>query len=215
MSFRVSPAIRFLILVGFAIAIYNLPAAAQTLGTVTGVGQAESCPANRGFDTSPPMTCYPATLSGCTGDDPLQFVYGVETPSGTPLGTIVILSGKGGTSAADPATDVQYVKAYVGLGYQVVQIAWGATAPGYDWEYTNVTGSNPPSIRVASCRPASFLNWVRNGSAPGSVGIWGGYGGMCVQGESAGGGAVAYALACGTRGPQSPSSGRATSTRLS
>ena len=142
------------------------------------------------------MTCYPATLSGCPGAEDLQFVYGVATPSGTPAGTIVILSGMGGTTASDSPSDVTYVQYYLSKGYQVVQIAWGPTAPGIAWEYTNVsTGTNPPNIRVAACRPASFLNWVRNGSSPGSVGIWGGNGGMCAQGESAGGAAAAYALA--------------------
>jgi hypothetical protein len=136
-----------------------------------------------------------------------MFIYGVETPSGTPLGTIVILSGMGGTGA--DAADVSYVQAYVQAHYQVVQIAWGATSPGIDWEYTNIgTSNNAPSIRAAACRPASFLNWVRNGASAGSVGIWGGYGGMCAQGESAGSGATAFALAWYNAGAATASFGQ-------
>jgi hypothetical protein len=78
-------------------ALSSPPAAAQTLGTVTGIGTGGACPAGRGFDTSGPMpmTCYTAWLTGCPGADDLQFVYGVETPAVTPLGTIVILGGQG------------------------------------------------------------------------------------------------------------------------
>jgi hypothetical protein len=58
------------------ILICSTPVAAQGLGTVTGVGSGGVCPSGRGFD--PGMTCYPATLSGCPGNDDLPFVYGVE-----------------------------------------------------------------------------------------------------------------------------------------
>lgn len=191
---NVAPAAAVYILMILALTLVGQTASAQTLGTVSNVGQPETCPLNRGFDESGAMTCYPATLTECPGNDDLNFVYGVEEPSGTPLGTIVILSGMGGTGAFP--SDVTYVQDYVAARYQVVQIAWGATAPGVDWEYTNTSGGdNPPSIRVAACRPASFLNWVRNGGPYNNYqGIWGGHGGMCVQGESAGSGAAAFAL---------------------
>jgi hypothetical protein len=98
---------------------------------------------------------------------------------------------------------MSYVGSYVAAGYQVVQIAWGPSAPGIDWEYTTVSGSsNPPSIRAAACRPASFLNWVRNG------GIWAGNGGMCAHGNSAGSAAIAYALAWYDAGAATASNGQ-------
>ena len=81
-----------------AIVAQNPQAAAQmTLGTVTVQGS-QSC-GSRGFDSG--MTCHAATLKGCPGNDDLQFVYGVETPSGTLKGTIVFFSGDGGDRAAD------------------------------------------------------------------------------------------------------------------
>jgi hypothetical protein len=206
---------RALVIQSFSVLVFAaiacaLPAQAQTLGTVTGVSAGGACPTGRGFDTSGAMTCYSAKLTQCPGTDDLYFVYGVEAPTGTPAGTIVILSGKGGTIASDPPSDVTYVQDYVNAHYQVVQIAWGATAPGIPWEYTNVSGgTNPPNIRVAACRPASFLNWVRNGGPNNNYqGIWGGNGGMCVQGESAGGAAAAYALAWYNAGAATASFGQ-------
>jgi hypothetical protein len=61
-----------------------------TLGTVTNVGQSETCP-SRGFIAGVGMQCYPATLSSCPGNADMQFVYGVAPPATgtTPLGTIV------------------------------------------------------------------------------------------------------------------------------
>jgi hypothetical protein len=145
------------------------------------------------------MTCNAATLSGCSGTDNLQFVYGVENPSGTLNGTIVFFSGDGGDHAADGLDELTLIESYVAAGYQVVQVAWGAGtqgSDGQDWEITNTNGgSNPASILNAACRPASFLNWVRNGNSGTGGGIWGGHGGMCAHGHSAGSGALAYALA--------------------
>jgi hypothetical protein len=147
------------------------------------------------------MVCYAATLTGCPNAGDLGFLYGVLTPPAgtTILGTIVMFSGDGGVNAEINPYDTTYAEDYYGLGYQIVQIAWGQTAPGIDWEYTNISPSDNyvPSIRAAACRPASFLNWVRNGGDPTKVGqgIWAGHGGMCVQAGSAGAGAGAYALA--------------------
>lgn len=194
-------------LTGIALAVLVCgSSAAQTLGTVTG-STAQSC-ANRNF--APGMSCYAATLHGCPGDDDLQFVYGVQNPSGTPFGTIVILSGGGGGKAADTPADMSYVSSYVAAGYQVVEIAWGPTNPvtgggGFPWEETAVTSNSTNtsySIRTAACRPASFLNWVRNGGT-----VWSG-GGMCAQGSSAGSGAIAYALAWYNAGAATASNGQ-------
>lgn len=180
-----------------------MPVVAQTLGTVTMQVSTSCTPLiqSRGFDQNM-TTCYQAKLSGCPGNDDLQFVYGVEKPTGTPSGTIVMLSGMGGGMAADTPSLLEYVGSYVSAGYQVVQIAWGGLSGPVDWEYTNVNGgSNPSSIRAAACRPASFLNWVRNG------GIWGN-GGMCAHGNSAGSAAVAYALAWYNGGAATASNGQ-------
>jgi hypothetical protein len=199
-------------LVGFTIGcVVCCPSAlAQTgLGTVTGVTQM-SCaalytPSNvypnsyRNFDTT--MTnCYGATISGCpNGVSDLAFVFGYAPPTAgvKPLGTIVMLSGDGGVIAA--GTDFHnYITAYEAAGYQVVEVAWGPVpGAGIPWELANYTSpSTTPSILNAACRPATFLNWVRNGNSGVGNGIWGTYGGgMCAHANSGGAGAVAYALA--------------------
>jgi hypothetical protein len=151
------------------------------------------CPANRGFD--PGMTCYTATLTACPNVPDLAFVYGVENPTGA-RGTIVMLPGGGGSSAAeDPGMETTYVSQYAADGYQVVQIAWGGPqGTGQDWQTWPLSlGAPSYNIRNAACRPATFLHWVRFGS-PGWPGLWA-RGGMCAQGASAGSGAVSYALA--------------------
>jgi hypothetical protein len=124
----------------------------------------------------------------------MPFVYGVSQPTnGQNFGTIVLLSGLGGGHATEsPGSEMSYTSQYTSHGYQVVQLAWGWTAGidgPLDWELTNVMGgTNGPSIRNAACRPATFLHWVRFG------GLYS-VGGMCAQGFSAGGGALAYSLA--------------------
>jgi hypothetical protein len=54
---------------------------------------ASPCP--DGFHTG--MSCYSATVS-CPGTADLKMVYGYASPAGTQNGTIVLLSGSGGTS---------------------------------------------------------------------------------------------------------------------
>lgn len=154
------------VLAGLMLAILaqNPQAAAQmSLGTVSVQGS-QSC-GGWGFDPpnltigTPGMTCYAATLNGCSGTDSLQFVYGVETPSGTLNGTIVFFSGDGGDHAADGQDKLTLIESYVAAGYQVVQVAWGAGtqgSDGQDWEITNTNGgSHPASILNAACRCGS------------------------------------------------------------
>jgi hypothetical protein len=93
MSSGIKAAVVWLFTIPLFVPICSMSAAAQGLGTVTGVGAGGACPSGRGFD--PGMTCFPATLSGCSAADELQFVYGVEKPTGPPAGTIVILEGNG------------------------------------------------------------------------------------------------------------------------
>jgi hypothetical protein len=164
----------------------------MTLGTVGSITPLTSCPNGRNFlpyaTTTPPppsMNCASAILTGCAGAVDLDFVYGVSTPS-SPKGTIVFFAGDGGDMAADGPSQAQILVDYFTDGFQVVQIAWGATAKR-DWEMTG--SSNPASILAAACRPASFLNWVKNSGL-----VWT-TGGMCAHGHSAGSAAIAYALA--------------------
>jgi hypothetical protein len=197
--------------------LYAPSAAAQVgLGAVTNVTQTACAPlytqsnvypnSFRNFDTS--MTnCYTATLSGCpNGVVDLNFVFGYAPPTAgtTPAGTIVMLSGDGGENAAIGPFFPKYVQAYENNGYQVVEVAWGPIPfSGIPWEVANPgSPSTSPSILNAACRPATFLNWVRNGNSGVGNGIWNqcqgkpgcSNGGMCVHANSGGAGAVGYAL---------------------
>lgn len=192
----------------FALAILAqrpLADAQMSLGSVTAITGPQACPAGRNFIPQVGNNCYQATLN-CSNNDPLPFWYGIAAPSGTPKGTIVHFTGDGGGSASDGLSQSLLLESFVANEYQVVQIAWGQAA-AVDWEYTNVSGgSNPSSILNAACRPATFLNWVRNGAYPNvGQGIWGRNGGMCAWGHSAGSGALAYALAWYNAGAASAS----------
>lgn len=157
-----------------------------------------------GFDSGYVTSCYKATLSGCpninnTGFiDNMVFFYGIApAATTTALGTIVLLPGNGGTQM--PPDFSAYLASYVNAGYQVIEVVWGENPNGQDWEYVNSGGgSNTLSIMSAACRPASLLNWIRNGSDKTKVGqgLWAQTGGgMCVHADSAGAGAVGYSLA--------------------
>jgi hypothetical protein len=214
------------------VALCAPPATAQTsLGIVSTPVQLTACPAlpqNTSFDAS--MTCFSANISNCPNTDEIGIIYGVSTPAGQLGGTIVMLSGDGG--AYLPESFEEYIPAsvsvptyekytgYLGsqlpaqMPYQVIEAVWGVlsgtppntTFTGEDWEYTNTqSGNNALSIINAACRPATFLNWVRNGNCNPicSVGggIWAGSQGqtgtfgMCAHVNSGGAGAAANSLA--------------------
>lgn len=183
-------------------------AAAQTwpvtMGTVaTPSPVTGGCPAlGRGFYQDPnpsdTVTCWETSVSGCTGDDPMNLYYEVDTPPGTLLGTIVML-GPGDGVNIPPTFSLYYLPAYLGAGYQVIEVSWGVGAGGngQPWEVTTFSGLNPnnASIGLGACRVATFLNWIRNGNltCP-TCRIWAGQGGMCVHANSGGAGALAYVL---------------------
>ncbi|MGC1372231.1 MAG: hypothetical protein WA824_08840 [Candidatus Sulfotelmatobacter sp.] len=197
----------FVCLIGLAVCLQPLPAAAQqlTLGTVATPTLLSTCPSSANFasGTTPAITCYSTNISGCSGVDTQDLVYGVATPTGALFGTIVMLAQGGGTMfMGDYATD--YVQNYLNAHYQVIQVVWGGTglngSPGpQPWEVTKLSNLSPSNanIGLAACKPATFLNWVRNGNqgAPLGSGIWAGRGGMCAHGDSGGAGALGYALA--------------------
>src|ERR1700691_891244 len=118
------------------------PAAGQTyLGTVDDPVKymtTGACPTSpsRYFYSDPNMVCWTTTVRDCPNTDPLTLVYGVDLPTSGPYnGTIVMFAGDGGTYAgqSDDASSPfnTYAAAYLKNGYQIVQIAWGATYPGY------------------------------------------------------------------------------------
>ena len=152
---------------------------------------------SRGFAIS--ATCYITVVTACNTDDDLALIYGVSSPTdGMNKGTIVLFSGLGGGIATlDNDLNNSYTAQYTANGYQVVEVAWGGTSGPVDWEYTHHDRVTAPSIRNASCRPATFLHWVRFGNTYNGTfvpGLWT-TNGMCAQGFSAGAAALAYSMA--------------------
>ena len=144
------------------------------LGHVNLPVRSVSCP--DGYD--PGTLCYSSTVS-CPDALDIGFTYGVVDPGGKD-GTVIFFNGDDGTTVGFS----QYVQAYgpPAHDYQSVQVVWATP-----WEETgNGTGS---SLKTAACRPATLMDWLLN-----QKNVYNG-GGMCAQGASAGGAAIAYSLA--------------------
>jgi hypothetical protein len=65
---------------------------------------------------------------------------------GTPKGTIILVSGHGGTTFFNS----NFANTYLGDGYRVVQLAWAT-----DWE-----DSGGISLKSAACRGATAFKYV-------------------------------------------------------
>lgn len=144
------------------------------LGTVHTPVKSVNCP--NGYDVG--TICYSSTVS-CPNTNDIDFTYGIVNSAGKD-GTIVFFNGSDGTTVGFS----QFVQAYTppAHNYQTVQVVWETP-----WEETgNGTGS---SLKAAACRPATLMNWLLN-----QKNVYNG-GGMCAQGSSAGGAAIAYSLA--------------------
>jgi len=181
--------------VGFVVTvIFTSPIQAQlNIGAVQNVTLYTSCPTNRDQHFASGMTCYHATVHGCSNAVDKDLDFGYMAPTGTPNGVIVLLSGAGGENASAESENT-FAHDYVSAGYEVIELAWTA-----QWEDTgDTTGDSTYGIKYAACRPATFLNYIYNtyylpikqgphNPNPNA--------GMCAQGFSAGSGALGYALA--------------------
>jgi hypothetical protein len=140
------------------------------LGTVTVLGAA-TCPggATKG------ATCTSVNVA-CPGIPDLTAILSEAIPTGTAKGTIVLLSGSGGTTFLNSGFGTPYVND----GFRVVQLAWTT-----DWEDTGGVG-----LKSASCRGATVFKYVFDNVHGGDRTT-----GFCAQGTSGGGAAIAFSLA--------------------
>lgn len=147
------------------------------------VGATVTCSGDFFSDSTTPAVCQSATVTNCPNVSDLNFTYSYDTPA-SPKGTIVFLSGSGGT---DDNGDQGPAGFYFANGYEVIQVEWAD-----DWEYTggNDTNTTPANVRLAACRGATLLNFIFNTN---NTTLYSG-GGRCAEGSSAGSGAIAYAL---------------------
>jgi len=139
------------------------------VGTVTVLGSA-TCPggATKG------ATCTSVNVA-CPGIPDLTATLSQALPTGTAKGTIIMLSGSGGTTFFNSG----FGSAYIGDGFRVVQLAWTT-----DWEDTGGVG-----LKSASCRGATVFKYVFD-NVQGKDRTTG----FCAQGTSGGGAAIAYSL---------------------
>ena len=140
------------------------------LGTVKILGPA-TCPSN----AAKGAVCKSMRVS-CPGIPDLDGTLGVTKPTGTTQGSIVLISGSGGTAFYNSG----FADAYVTDGFRVVQFSWNT-----DWESTGGIG-----LKTAACRPATVLQYVFNTVHQKSRTT-----GYCGQGLSAGGATMAFAMA--------------------
>jgi hypothetical protein len=147
------------------------------------VGATVTCTGDFFSDSTIPAVCHSATVTNCPNVSDLSLTYSYDTPA-SPKGTIVFLSGAGGT---DDTGDADPAGFYFANGYEVIQIEWAD-----EWEYTggNDTNTSPANVRLAACRGATLLNFIFNTN---NSTLYSG-GGRCAEGSSAGSGAIAYAL---------------------
>jgi hypothetical protein len=101
---------------------------------------------------------------------------GQALATGTVKGTIILVSGHGGTTFFNS----NFADTYLNDGFNVVQLAWAT-----DWEDTGGVG-----LVSAACRPATVFKSVFNTTQKKSTST-----GFCAQGTSGGGAAITYSLA--------------------
>jgi len=197
---------RFVVLIFFAWGLV-ISASAQSgplpIGTVTNVGPG-TCSGDQWISGSG-VTCSHSIVNcaAASGVASLGMTYAYEGPT-SPEGTIVFFSDGDGTTptGSEDTSTCTYetchsIKDYAGdysAHYEVVQTAWDTTYngnPADGWE--DPTSGSGGSVGDAACRPATFIAYIRFGSGTNPP-LWS-KGGMCVQGESAGGAAAVFPMA--------------------
>jgi hypothetical protein len=165
------------------------------LGTVTSSSVLGSCPGG-GLANG---TCYQVNIS-CDGIDDWSAYLKVNSPSGTPKGTVIFGTGSGGSTLYDNDPEFFYganndtngggaiVQGVMNAGYTTAQVSFGApfdSSPGT----ANGWLQGPGGVRRLACRYATLAQWVyqnihnSNTSAP-----------LCATGNSGGSGAIGYAV---------------------
>lgn len=176
------------------------------IGTVSSYTQfpgPQSCPTssfNYGQNYGGQGTCFQLAVS-CPLVADFSVYLKVNNPPGTPIGTVLLGTGTGGSSLYDDAdgggyqygSDVVQSLLSSGAGYNTVQVSFGA--PFNSGATPNGWLTGPGGVRRLGCRYATVADWVYNhpniinpnvstaNSAP-----------MCATGNSGGSAAIAYAV---------------------
>jgi len=130
--------------------------------------------------------CYSVALT-CPNISSTTATVKVLSPTGTPIGTVVMTSGSGDISyyEAAPGYGKVIVTSIVGAGYRVAETQF-ASGAGNGW----LEGPASDGPRALACMYATLVQWVytniheSNTAAP-----------YCATGESGGAAAISYSLA--------------------
>jgi hypothetical protein len=165
--------------------------------STAGGAMLSTCPPNIGGVAN--ATCYQVNTS-CDGVADYSVYLKVNTPTGTPKGTVIFGTGTGGSSLYDNDPNfinggfnggLTVVQGVLSAGFTTVQISFGE--PFNDTNTKNGWLQGPGGVRRLACRYATIADWVyRNQqalspnlttSAP-----------MCATGNSGGSAAIGYAV---------------------
>ena len=171
------------------------------IGTINSPTALPSCGGNATLSAT--ATCYQATVS-CPGAADITAYLKVNTPVGTPLGTVLFGVGTGGSGLYDDPNSSGYTYGYQAVqnvltatsstGFNTVQVSFGAP---FTSTQPNGWLQGPGGVRRLACRYATLADWVYNNPGtlklklPGSPTT---SAPMCATGNSGGSGAIAYSL---------------------
>jgi hypothetical protein len=153
----------------------------EPLGTVTDLS---SGPCTGGLSG----TCYQIDVS-CPNIAALTGTVKVNSPSGNPIGTVLLATGDGGTAFYESSFTYGslVISTLNGAGYTTAQVEWNSlpTVVGTGFGFL----SGPGGPRALACRWASMAEWtyttihLADANAP-----------FCATGNSGGGSGIAYSL---------------------
>jgi len=162
------------------------------LGTAT--GSSFTCPTFAGGLPADESTCYQVNIS-CDGIADFSAYVKVNQPSGTPVGTVILGTGTGGSALYDydnpdffnGSTNggLAVVNGLLSAGFTTAQVTFGAP---FNTNATNGWLQGPGGVRRLACRYATLAQWIYT-NIPNSKSIP-----LCATGNSGGAGAIGYAL---------------------
>ena len=168
------------------------------LGSVVSYSNVSPCPSNGGLVNG---TCFQLNTS-CPGVAQFPAYIKVNTPTGTPLGTVIFGTGSGGSDLYDSDPDfingsfnggLTVVQGVLSEGYTTVQISFGSP---FNIATPNGWLQGPGGVRRLACRYATVVDWVYNNPTVINPAVSGAVNSapMCATGNSGGSGAIGYAV---------------------
>jgi len=157
-------------------------------------GSALTCPTFSGGLPAGQSTCYQVNIS-CPGVADFSAYVKVNQPAGSPIGTVILSTGKGGSDLYDDSADfiaadgtnggLAVVNGLLTAGFTTAQVSFGAP---FNTNEPNGWLTGPGGVRRLACRYATLAQWIQsNVHASASIPL-------CATGNSGGAGAIGYAL---------------------